>query len=33
MEVKGDIQFKFTKTDVNIPLVMQNLQDPKSKVI
>ncbi|KAL6108038.1 uncharacterized protein ACO6RY_18668 [Pungitius sinensis] len=31
MESKGDIVFKFTDAEINLPIVMQNLEDPITK--
>lgn len=33
MESRGSLVYKFASADVNIPIMMQNLEDPVSKVI
>lgn len=33
MESKGNLVFKFVSAEVNIPIMMQNLEDPVPKVI
>lgn len=33
MESKGNLVFMFTDAEINLPIVMQNLEDPITKVI